>query len=451
MRILCRAMIVLLAVASPLSLKADDSPVSFHREVLPLLRTNCVVCHKPGKLKGGLDLTTHVGLMAGGVSGSIVEAGDADGSRLIEVLVGDEPEMPQDGEPLLPQQIELLRRWIQQGALVDEPSGTVALRPAEPPVYDALPAVRALAFSPDGKLLAVAGRHEILLYHADGSGLAARLLGDSPRLESIAFSRDGTLLVSSGGAVSEFGEVQIWNVEERTLIRSIKASHDVFFGVSLSPDNQQVAVGCADKLVRVFRVSDGAEVMRCDNHLDWVFGSAFTNDGKRLATVSRDKAAKLIDIATGHLIDDINRTRDPLICLVRHPVEDQIAIGGTDGTIRLFRMEPRGGRLSEGDHKEESFVRELESMGSPVQAIAFSPDGSAIAGGVASGELRIFRAENGQRIAQIRADHGPIFALAFTADGQQLVSGSFDGVLRWYNATSGEPIKESASVPVRAQ
>lgn len=444
----CAVLFLLISWVNGTLAIADDGQVSFYRDVMPIFRINCIVCHKPGKLKGGLDLTTHSALLIGGDAGPTISAGDAMGSRLVETICGDEPEMPKDSEPLMAQEIELIRRWITQGALADEPPDTLTRRPAEPPDYYSLPAVHALAFSPDGKWLAVPGRHEILLHHADGSGLASRFLGDSARLESVAFSLDGTLLVASGGAVSEFGEIQIWDIAKRELLRSIKGSNDAFYGVSISRDNRQVAVGCADKLVRVFNVADGTEVMRCDNHLDWVFGSAFTNDGLRLATVSRDKAAKLIDIATGHLIDDINRSRDPLICLTRHPIDDLIATGGTEGKIRLFRMEPRGGRLAEGDNKEESFVREFEHIGSPIQSVAFSPDGSTVACSAASGEVRIFRVDNGQRVSLMNADRGPVFSIAFNDDGTQIACGGQDGRIRFHDTSNGELVREFTSVPI---
>ena len=270
--------ILVLSLASGLAAVAEE-PVSYSRDVLPIFRTNCCYCHKPGKAKGGLDLTTHEALLKGGSDGESIKAGNAKGSPLIENICGEEPDMPKDGEPLLPGEIEIISRWIDQGAKADEAANGGTSRPAQSPVYRSLPAVSAMAFSPDGKFLAVAGRHEILLYHSDGSSIVARLAGDSPRLESLAFSRDGSLLVASGGAVSEFGEIQIWDPARGSLIRSIKASNDAFYGVSISPDNQRVAVGCADKLVRVFATGDGKETMRCDNHLDWVFGATFSNDG----------------------------------------------------------------------------------------------------------------------------------------------------------------------------
>ncbi len=430
------------------SVTAQEEPISFHREVLPIFRANCIACHKPGKSKGGLDLTTYAALLRGGDGGLMIKAGDAPASRLIETICGDEPAMPRDGDPLTRSEVELISRWILEGAVADPSFDTGTRRPAEPPRYRALPASHALAFSPDGSWLAVPGRHEILLHHADGSGIASRLAGDSPRLESLAFSKDGTLLVACGGAVSEFGEIQIWDMASRELRRSIKTSSDSFYGVSLSPDNRLVAVGGADRLVRVFNIADGSEVMRCDNHLDWVFGTAFTNDSLRVATVSRDKAAKLIEIASGRLIDDINQTRDPLNCLVRHPIDDLIATGGMEGKIRLFRMEPRGGRLAEGDNREESFVREFEHMASPIQAIAFSPDDHFIACGGISGEVRIFRTENGERVCRISGGPIPVFAIAFTSNGEQLAAGGPDGQIRIYSAMNGEAVKAFDSVPI---
>jgi WD40 repeat protein len=75
--------------------------------------------------------------------------------------------------------------------------------------------ITALRFSPDGQFLAVSGYHEILLHRSDGSGLVARLIGQSERIQSLAFSPDGRYLAASGGTPGQFGEVQIWNCDRR--------------------------------------------------------------------------------------------------------------------------------------------------------------------------------------------------------------------------------------------
>mgnify|MGYP006142798263 FL=1 len=70
--------------------------------------------------------------------------------------------------------------------------------------------------------------------------------------------------------------------------------------------------------------------MQCDNHLDWVFGTAFAHDGSKLISISRDRGVKLIDMASGHLIDDAARPREPVLALARHPLEDLVAFTGTE-------------------------------------------------------------------------------------------------------------------------
>jgi WD40 repeat protein len=430
-----------------LVLSAPTTPISFSRDIAPIFRANCSACHKPGKTKGGLDLTTYEAMMKGDKNGPVVVPHDLAASSLADDISGAEPAMPKEGETLTEAETALVKAWILQGAANDALGPAIVRTPSQPPTYHTLPAIASLAWSPDGQLLAVPGHHEILLYTPNGD-LAARLLGESPRLETVTFSHDGKTLAACGGLASEFGEIQLWDVAARKLQRSIKTARDTVYGVSFSADEQQVAVGCADKMVRVFATNDGRETMKCDNHIDWVFGTAFSQDGKQLATVSRDKAAKLIDISTGQLIDDINKPRDALICLTKHPTADMVATGGTEGKIRLFKMAARGGRLSEGDDKENSFVREFEHMATPLHCIAFSADGSSVACSGLSGEVRIFKTENGQRTATLKGEFGPTYALAFQPNTNLLAVGGQDGKIRCYDSSKGLIVKEFPAVPL---
>ncbi len=419
------------------SLRAADSAVSFFKEVVPILRANCIGCHRPGKLKGGLDLSTHAALMKGGKHGAAVKPGSVKDSVLWENISGDEPEMPKDADPLSKDELSIIERWIAQGAKDDTPQDGGLHRLAAPPVYRALPAVSALAWSPDGTLLAVSGYHEVLLHAGDGSRIVARLAGEASRIESLAFSADGKTLAIAGGVPSEYGQIQLWDVAERKQIRTIQITGDVVYGVSISHDGTRVAAGATDKLVRAFTIADGREVMRCDNHIDWVFGTAFSLDGKRLASAGRDRALKLIDVANGKLIDDISRPREPLTCLARQPKGELIAAGSTDGGTRLFRMEPRGGRLAEGDDKENSFVRELEKLPGTVTALAFSGDGARLAVASSAGEARVFSIPDGKRVATFKTDNA-LFAVAISPDGVRVAVAGYDGKIRFFGALKGE-------------
>jgi WD40 repeat protein/mono/diheme cytochrome c family protein len=441
------AMILRAFLITALTLSAHAEPVSYHREIAPIFRANCVSCHKPEKAKGDLDLTTVEAALKGGKHEGNIVPGKPDESGLVESISGHEPEMPKEGEPLNPAEIALIRRWIAEGAKADSPSA-VSRRPVSPPVYKTLPAIPAIAYSPDGTLLAIAGHHEVILRSADGAQVVARLIGDAPRVESLAFSTDGKLLAACGGAPSEFGEIQIWDVAARSLIRSIKTSNDTVYGVSFSPDATRVAVGCADKIIRAFSVTDGKQVMQCDNHIDWVFATAWSLDGTKVATASRDKALKLIDVATGHLIDDINQPREPLFALARSPKADVIVSGGENGQIYLHRMEPRGGRLSEGDNKELSAIKEVERLPGPAAAVAWSADGTRIAAGGTRGEVRVWAAPEGKRLCSLKETLPSVYALAFAPDDARLAVACADGKIRVFDPSKGEKLTEFDSVPL---
>ena len=111
--------IALLSHAAPWSLRADApaAPVDFVRDIKPLFVAHCYECHGPGEERGGLSLTRRGLALAGGDHGAALVPGSADTSAIVRRLTGrDAPAMPLDGVPLPTAQIELLRRWIDQGA-----------------------------------------------------------------------------------------------------------------------------------------------------------------------------------------------------------------------------------------------------------------------------------------------------------------------------------------------
>ena len=193
-------------------LAAAQEPVSYHAEVAPLLQARCAGCHRPDKAKGKLDLTTHAKLLAGGRHDDVLVAGAPDKSRLIEMVSPFEdepPEMPPEDEaaPLTEAEVALLARWIREGAKDDTPAAELV--EGAPRDYGQLPIVTDLDVSPDGSLIAVTGRGEVLLHASDGSGVVARLAGRSPRLAAVAFSPDGSRLAAAGGTPGLRGELQV--------------------------------------------------------------------------------------------------------------------------------------------------------------------------------------------------------------------------------------------------
>ncbi len=429
---------------------AAAAEVSYYKEITPILKRSCTGCHHPGKLKGQLDLTTYDALKKGGKHGVGFKPGDSRGSSIIEQISGAEPAMPEEGDKLTMDEVALFERWIAEGAKDDTPANANSLKLSEPPVYAAAPVISALAYSPDSKLLAVSGYHEVLLRSADGSNLVARLLGESPRIESLAFSPDGKFLAVAGSAPARFGEIQVWDIassDTKAPQKAWKTALDSVYGISWSPQADRLAVGCADKSVRVINVADGKELLKFDNHSDWVLGTTWTKDGKRLVTGSRDRAMKLIDAASGQFIDDINKLIDPVLCIARHPKEDIVAYGGELGVARTYRISDNQGRTAANN--DVNLRKAFERLPGPVHAVAYSADGKLLAVAGAASEVRIHDASEGKRLATLKGHEGAIFAVAFHPSTNQVVTAGFDGMVRIYETDKGELKHAFVPVPIK--
>jgi WD40 repeat protein len=426
------------------SLRADDAPVSYYRDIRPIFNSDCNACHKPEKNKGELDMTNFAALVKGGKHGAAIVPGDPSKSKLVEMISGDDPDMPKDGDPLKKEQVSLISQWIKQGAKDDSPApGTLKV---QTPVYAVPPVISALAFSPDGSVLAVSGYHEILLHKPDGTGLIARLIGESPRIESLAFSKDGKELAACGGAPAEFGQVQIWDCTAHTPIKTFNISTDELYGISFAPDEKSVAFGGADKIVHRIELDSGKEMLDFRAHADWVLGTQFTRDGKQLVSAGRDKEMKLIDLETGRFVDDINNPLEGILSLAVHPKEEQILYGGELGGAKLYKISDNQGRTA--GRNDTNLLRAFERQPGPVSAVAFSPDGKFVALG-SVGQVRVYDINDGSKaVLTLSGIQGPVYAVTYKPDGSAIATGGADGQVRLFDSKSGNVAKLFVPVPL---
>jgi WD40 repeat protein/mono/diheme cytochrome c family protein len=449
------------AKAAPASAPAK---ASYFRDVRPILQEHCQGCHQPAKRGGEFVMAPYASLVKGGESGTpAIVSLKPDESNLVTMITPAKgkdgqmkTDMPKEKPSLAPPQIEMIVRWIKEGAVDDTPaSAALTFDAAHPPVYHRPPVLSSLDFSPDGTLLAVSGYHEVLLHKADGSELVGRLVGLSERVQSLAFSPDGKWLAVAGGSPARLGEIQIWNVADRKLALSVPMTYDTLYGVSWTPDGTRVAFGCADNTVRAIDAKTGQQVLFQGAHNDWVLGTVFSTDASHLVSVSRDRSMKLIEVATQRFVDNITSItpgalKGGLAAVDRHPKKDELVVGGADGVPKIFRMyRPSSKARQIGD--DFNLIRAFDALPGRVYSVQYSPDGDRIVAGSSSdavGEIRVYDAASGRLISKFADQPGPIYTVRFSRDGKLVAAGGFAGKVVLMDAQTGKLVKEFIPVPV---
>src|SRR4051794_34756580 len=149
-------------VLLPTALLAQE----FSKDIAPIFAANCIGCHAANVKLGSLDLDTMEGIRTGGNHGTILVPGKAEESRLYLMVAGKAlPAMPLSGKALAAGGIEPIRKWIDGGAKAGEPVQVRKLNAAKipdiKPRVAVKPQIGALAYRPDGKLLALGSYKEV--------------------------------------------------------------------------------------------------------------------------------------------------------------------------------------------------------------------------------------------------------------------------------------------------
>jgi WD40 repeat protein len=220
--------------------------------------------------------------------------------------------------------------------------------PVRPEHYEA---VRALAVSPDGALLAVA-------------------------CEDVAVRRHGFLPAAEGG------RVELWDAARGEQRRALAANVGRPACVAFSPDGTLLGANDGGDVI-LWDPATGKEVRRLSGHREPVCSLAFSSDGKILATGSQDRHISLWDLAGGTRRVLVGHT-DAVAALAFAPDGRTLASGGWDGSVRLWHVATAQG------------LAVLEAHTGKVHAVAFAPDGRTLAGGGegadGGGEVYLWRA-----------------------------------------------------------
>ncbi|WP_435005268.1 c-type cytochrome domain-containing protein [Tundrisphaera lichenicola] len=451
MMLLSLAVICALVAEDPtpiaVSVPTREKPVSYASEVADILDAKCVGCHNSGLSEGKLLMEDIPGILKGGKSGPAIVPGKSDESLLFRMgahLV--EPVMPpkekKDQAPLTPEELGLIKLWIDAGAKDDSAEGPEPVPITLGDLPSGVHPINAVDLSNDGKLVATGRGNRVYLHDVasgkelaslgghkdiiqslrfspDGKKLAAGSyeyatlwdLPDDPiapigeprkfgphafRVLAIDFSPDGKLMATGGGEPSRSGEVKIWDVASGDLVRSLETLHtDTVFAVRFSPDGSKLATGSADKFLKVIRVEDGKELKLFEGHTHHVLAVDWSSDGKQLVTGGADNVLKVWEFETGEQLRTLSAA-DKQVTSVRW-VPGKPLVAGASGDSYARYWDPT---------KETGVVRTFLGPSDYLFAVATSPDGKVVAAGGADGILYLWNGDDGKMIRKLEPAAG---------------------------------------------
>ncbi len=451
-----------LALFAIVALVASSSAAdpTYWADIRPVLRKHCTVCHKESKLaekdiSAGLALDTFDAIRKGGQV-AVLKPGKPDESLIVALLAAKDLKrrMPLDTDPLPAETIELLRKWVAAGApegvkpsatepdAVTPPARAVRKLPvtfatkatlpkamALPGMLDVtlpvgpLPPVATVAFSPDGKWLAVGSYGRVTLWELATAKPARTITNVLGAVNDVRFSPDGKRLAVAGGQPSARGDLRLFDPNDGKLLASLGGHLDTVSGVAFSPDGSKLASASFDKTVRLWDLKTNQVLHTFTGHSDFVYAVAFGPKGDWYATASKDKSSRVIDVATGQSKFTLSSDAEVLAVAVR-PDGAQVVTAGLDPALSWF------------DTATGERVKRQTGHNIAAHEINFDAKGTLA---VSAGADKTVRLWNPQTTASVRSivTEGASFAATLDGPGQRVAAGGADGLVRVWEAGSG--------------
>ena len=301
--------------------------------------------------------------------------------------------------------------------------------------------VYTVAFSPDPRLLASAGKDQTIKIWDLATGQEVRTLpGRGDLVSSVAFSPDGRLLASAGGYWEDFKptDVRIWDLTTGQEVFTCSGHTSAVAGVAFSPDGLRLASAGWDTYVRTWDVRTG-RVIRALKHPDAVKCVAFSPHGKRLASGGHDHVVRIWDATTGQAVITTGGHQSDVLSVAFSPDGKRLVSGGWDQTVRVW------------DTVTGRELHTLRGHNQQVSGVVFYPDGQRFASGSADGTVKVWDAGTGRELFTLRGHSREVFGVAISPGGRFLASASWDQTVKVWDLTTSQHSPSFAVLGIRVQ
>lgn len=440
-------------VIEPVEAKLDR-PVDFEKDVFPILDAKCVACHNVAIAENGLILEDVKSILKGGKRGPAVVAKDPAKSVLYTMSARSfAPVMPPlpnkvEASALTPQELGLLKKWIEEGASEGMGSGgkTIVWQPIPKGVHP----IYATAVSADGQVVAAGRANGVAIYNVPAGDLAAQLTdpallaiqhngkpmygpGAAHRdfVHSLAMSPNGKMLASGG-----YREVKLWARPDVSAKLNLAGSPGAVNVLAISPDDKWVATASTDNAIRIWNMADGQVAKTLAGHSGLVTAVAFTSDSLKLVSGSADQSVRVWDVAAGTQLAQMN-TAAPITAVAVAVDASKLFTGHADKVIRVWPMPAAAAEAT-----TPMPATEIKGSNTPIVGLAINPaTPTHLWAASEEGLIRGIDTNNGQAFRSMNHG-GPVTGLAIRADGARVASAGANSIAKLWDATNGQQVAE---------
>ncbi len=200
--------------------------------------------------------------------------------------------------------------------------------------------------------------------------------------------------------------------------------------VAFSPEGRKVVTASRDGTARIWDLASGRQILSLNGHTDQVTAAAFSTDGRRVVTASDDNTARIWDPLTGR----------PILLLSGHTHRVWSAAFSPDGRRVLTASRDKTARIWDAATGREIVV--LAGHAAPVRSAAFSPDGRLVVTASDDKTARIWDARTGREIVRLNGHASSLYAAMFSPDGRHVVTASSDRTARIWDVAAGREITQ---------
>jgi WD40 repeat protein len=321
--------------------------------------------------------------------------------------------------------------------------GTATIWTVPTPVLLAGNAASAVAYGPDGEVIAVGGTSVQLWDATSHARIATRALPPNVFVNGMAWAADGKYLAAaiSDGTVLLLDGATLAPLGPAFTVTATGTAETVSF----APDGTTLATGADDGTVRLWSLADPAHPAPLATARDsgtYVYTVTYAPDGKTLAAASTDDVTRLWNVANPAAPVPAGRPltglRKYAIGLAFSPDSALLAVGSADGTVHLWNVAD--------PERAVPAAAPLAGPASYVWALAFSPDGKTLAAGVTDGTVWLWNVTSPAApslIASLSGVTGHIYSISFTPAGDKLAASSNDGSVHIWDTS---PLAARAAV-----